>query len=941
MNLSLFLIFFLVFIPKVFPFSTLNTIPYSDHCNSFVPEATATDDKVFTRQPFLEPLTTHYTGGQNILDHDSQRSIFFVATRNLFKTNVVDTYQIQALLRFSLSNIYHLPSNLKFHLDGFWSVSTNKMCMVGSATWFSKEGKSLKLDAVLKLNFARFITLETSLVSGILKSLAEPHDSNYFDPISMLGFHRVAPFMYNYTLVSNQECKSSTLEDSVTSIQSLGICPIFLPRFVTYKLEHPTSCKNCSLFGQDSDYLPTFVSLYAIQCASKEKKLRFLIEFQDRRFTPYYQSFNPNISLIGEGTWNGTKEVLCITACRILNQSDPLGSARVGDCSIRLTLWFPAVRSIMKTHNTEGQIWTTKLTDETGSFRTVKFQSFDHSPENYGWKYEYTQMEKVKRVCPKKKNVGDKYQFGYYGFDMSVKHKNLDSTGSAVPIFVGDHMYSRHHILNRNFSPWKAAAPPVSSVTSYGSRQNISFEISFRLNFSSNSRRGISSLSLSSSDDDKVKISAEGFYDSETGEICMVGCRNINTNNTSFDCEIAVKFHLPRGNGSFLKGSIESLREKRDVLYFEHLDIFSLTYTETEVRKMIWRIDLEIIMVLISDTLVCVFIGQQLFHLKKDPEMASSISVFTMLILTLGYMIPLMLNFEAIFSNIRSHQNIPLGTNGGWVEMNEVVVRIVTMVAFILQFRLLQLTWIAKQNNWIHEIWTLVIYLPAYIIGGLAMLVLNRKNNNFTINLRSYAGLTLDGFLFPQLIHNILQNSKGNALCYSFFIGTTFVRLVPHVYDRYRGPKNISHQFDRLYIYANPRADFYSPYWDIVIVCGGVVLAVINFLQQCFGGRFVFPKRFRETVEYEMHFVDLVIGYFRDHAHGILATCKAYTKGVKVGCAIDSGEEAGSQWFKSNVEGYMKTLIGAFKEIGAENVDEFMPPTPKSLAQKIWDFFKR
>ena len=81
---------------------------------------------------------------------------------------------------------------------------------------------------------------------------------------------------------------------------------------------------------------------------------------------------------------------------------------------------------------------------------------------------------------------------------------------------------------------------------------------------------------------------------------------------------------------------------------------------------------------------------------------------------------------------------------------------------------------------------------------------------------------------------------------------TTFVRLVPHVYDLYRGPKNISHQFDRLYIYANPRADFYSPYWDIIIVCGGVALAVIIFLQQYFGGRFVFPKRFRETVEYEM-----------------------------------------------------------------------------------------
>ncbi|GKC54690.1 ubiquitin-conjugating enzyme 25, partial [Tanacetum coccineum] len=557
MNLSIFLIFFIVFIPKVFPFSTLNTIPYSDHCNSFVPEATATD-KVSTRYPFLEPVTSHYTGGENILDHDSQRSIFFTATRNLFKTNVVDTYKIQAQLSFYASNIYHLPSNLTnvswvgwkyrralvFHLDGFWSVSTNKVCMVGSATWYS----------------------QVVLVSGILKSLAEPHDSNYFDPISMMGFPRVAPFKYNYTLVSNQEC--------------------------------------------------------------------------------------------------------------------------------------PKVQQLV---NVMARI--------------------------IGGKYEYNTTGKSKQ--------------------------NLDSTGSASPIFVVDPSYNRYRIVNPDFSPWKAAAAPVaaSSVTSYNGRQNISFEISFRLNFSSTSSSGISSLSLSVTDNSRVE----------------------------------------------------------DILR-----------------------------------------GQQLFHLKKSPEMISSISVFTMLILTFGYMVPLVLNFEAIFSNTRSQQYIPLGTNGGWVEMNEVVVRIVTMVAFILQFRLLQLTWIAKQNHLIHEIWTLVIYIPMYIIGGLAMLVLNRNNNNSTITLRSYAGLTLDGFLFPQLIHNILQNSKGNALCYSFYVGTTFVRLVPHVYDLYRGPKNISHQFDRLYIYANPRADFYSPSWDIVIVSGGVVLAVIIFLQQSFGGRFVFPKSFRETVEYEM-----------------------------------------------------------------------------------------
>ncbi|CAI9261709.1 unnamed protein product [Lactuca saligna] len=330
-----------------------------------------------------------------------------------------------------------------------------------------------------------------------------------------------------------------------------------------------------------------------------------------------------------------------------------------------------------------------------------------------------------------------------------------------------------------------------------------------------------------------------------------------------------VRFRFPRierNNGSFLiKGSIQSLRERSDALYFDPLRIVSLTYTETEAKESIWRMDLEIIMDLISVTLSCLFIVLQLFHVKKNPELIPLISILMMVILTLGYMVPLVLNFEAMFSNTRYPQNIPLGGSGGLLEVNEVIVRIVTMVAFILQFRLLQLTWNSKpgndeQKHWNHEIRSIVICLPIYISGGLIMLLAKWIDNDYIISsnrsiwgdLRSYAGLTLDGFLFPQIVLNIFQISKGNALSYLFYIGNTFVRLLPHAYDLYRGQKNISHQFDRFYLYANPRADFYSTSWDVSIACGGFVFAVIVFLQQRFGGRFMLPKRFQESVEYEM-----------------------------------------------------------------------------------------
>ncbi|KAJ0801657.1 hypothetical protein HanPI659440_Chr03g0119691 [Helianthus annuus] len=581
-----FYMFFTLFTSKAFSLPTQLPISYSDHCNSFVPEAIPTDN-TFTRFSQLDPVNTHYSGGQDILDQDpsSPWSINFLPNGYLFRTSVVDTYRIQARLRFYRSYIYDPTSkftknmsnysrghhqSLEFYLDGFWSVSTSKLCMVGS-TRFTKQGNPLTLNAVLKLKFARFINMKNSLVSGILESLASPNDFDYFDPISILAFPQVDPLKYNYTLVSNEEynvtiSKSNFVQDSVTRIKYLDICSIFTQRFRTYKLEYPSNCKNCSLFGEDHGKLPAFMSLYGIQCSREDNEIRVLVEFQDRRFAPYGQSFRPDISLIGEGTWNGRKYELSIVACHILNQSDPLSSAHVGDCSIGLTLWFPAVRSITKTHTTEGQIWTTKLTDDLGSFRMAKFQSFDHSRENYVVKYEYTQMEKVRQICPKKKRVDDKYlgehQLGYYGFGMSVKHKNMVSRGFAVPILVESRVFNDYIIENTNFKPWEEAVPPEAdiSTTAYNGPVNVSYEVSFMLNISSIGRSGISSLNLSSTDDNKVEISAEGVYDDKTGQLCMVGCRNLK--NASFDCEILVKFQFPRGKESFIKGNIESLREK-------------------------------------------------------------------------------------------------------------------------------------------------------------------------------------------------------------------------------------------------------------------------------------------------------------------------------------------------------------------------------------------
>ncbi|GAA0165874.1 hypothetical protein LIER_21164 [Lithospermum erythrorhizon] len=116
--------------------------------------------------------------------------------------------------------------------------------------------------------------------------------------------------------------------------------------------------------------------------------------------------------------------------------------------------------------------------------------------------------------------------------------------------------------------------------------------------------------------------------------------------------------------------------------------------------------------------------------------------------------------------------------------------------------------------------------LPLYVCGGLTAWFVahvsgkshptavrrrriprlhNSEASSLWGGLKSYAGLTLDGFLLPQILFNIFSNSKEKALSPVFYVGTTIVRLLPHAYDIYR-VHDPTWSFS--FIYANPRTDY-------------------------------------------------------------------------------------------------------------------------------------
>ncbi|KAF9685497.1 hypothetical protein SADUNF_Sadunf03G0060800 [Salix dunnii] len=885
LHTAMFLVLSTTFYTPILVSSKIDTRNYNKLCASVVPESTPNDVTEFTTIPFAAEQGGYVLDGEDIMNHpnssrnhypSSNRRELFIHTHNVYSTDADDVYKVEASLILQTSDMAFYMYNdtspwgpLSFEVEGFWSRSTGKLCMVGSGSTSSKEGKHHVLPALLKLDGVRDSSTITSLVGGTLESLSTSGDSGYFKPISLL---MIPQNHYEYTEVGkplDHVCAGGVAVPKSSSLSlklSTPICDAFSRWDTAYKLEYSSGCNStssCGPFGEGAGYSPQIMFLKLIQCLEDIRRMRFLIEFSNSSYADYYRPFNPNTTLVAEASWDVSKNQLCVVGCRIFNSASSLKKSRIEDCSVRLSFRFPAVWSIGHTGGTEGHIWSNKRENDPGYFNTIMFRSYGNAAVGIpGSKYEYTVVDKARKSCTEKqprKSKGKRHpdaNSNDMNFEMAVRNskRRRIGWGRSEPIAVGDQIFRRNDFVISQSSG--AAYSPVKGKTNQSIPLKISYSMSFPLNEST-----------------YVEVFSEGIYDAETGKLCMVGCRyNRTSDNDSMDCNILINVQFPPvDSNDYIQGTIESTGEKNDPLHFEPLSFSAVSYYRQHSRESIWRMDLEIIMSLISNTLVCVFVGYQILYVKKHPAVFPFISLIMLAVLALGCMIPLMLNFEALFVR-KDSLTTAFRRSGGWVEANEVIVRVIMMVAFLLQFRLLQLVWSArsadgKQKAFLAaEMRTLYLCLPLYISGGLIAVYVNWRGTkvdeatgytysssyqrSLWADLRSYGGLVLDGFLFPQILLNIFHNSAENALSRFFYLGNTFVRLLPHAYDLYRAHFYVE-DFDGSYMYADPAGDYFSTAWDVIIPLVTLLFAAVVYLQQRFGGRCFMPKRLKEPEGYE------------------------------------------------------------------------------------------
>ncbi|XWS52059.1 hypothetical protein CRYUN_Cryun11dG0034900 [Craigia yunnanensis] len=757
---------------------------YSDYCSSTVPESIP-DYRYYPTYKFLGPFLEYETGyyysgsGNRILSSNITRFLnsFSFHTRLVYRTEREGVFKIESSLVFQ-SPYY-----------------------VGNTPYRS----DISLRSPLNLKLQGFWSEPSGKLCMVGRGSAYSKEGKLLTPAAVLKLSNIKNFNSITTLITGT-LVSVSLSNDKDYFEPVSL--LMIPQL---------------------SYNYTFVSEEFVDGFSRE--------IDNVQGLPYYnvqptRGFCSIISTTGN-VFNLQYTSSCSPEKSCLPFGGVVGYLPYVDFEVS---WHLALR---KTSSMVGQIWTNKTVNDSGYFNTIVFQSNENRVEGVpGLKYEYTEMERVDKSCLRKKparNKGEIYPTGDNFIDMKF-YMSLKSSegkigwGFAGPYSVGYRLYKQNLYA-------MGASPSSSPVrTALRGPVNISYAVGITLRPAPKVDGGVVLHNLTR---EKVDITAEGFYDADTGALCLVGCQKTGSNNqvsrnASVDCEILLNFQLPplkpNKKGGYIKGSIERL---------------------------------------------------QLYHVKKNPEVLSFTSLVMLVILTLGYIIPLVLNFEALLSN-KQGQNSILVHSDGWLEVKEAIVRIITMVAFLLQFRLLQLAISARSDDenqrglWFAEKITLLVTESIYVVGAFITMLANwgkhspevvyqRKNSHQVVwlsshmvqywqystwkDLKSYAGLISNGFLLPQILLNIFSNSRENTLRCSFYVGTSFIRLLPHVYDLYSNHSYI--QLKGKCIFMNPSEGFFSTAWDVCIPLGVLLFAAIIYLQQRFGGRCILPGRFRVLKKYE------------------------------------------------------------------------------------------
>ncbi|TVU34233.1 hypothetical protein EJB05_16064, partial [Eragrostis curvula] len=484
-------------------------------------------------------------------------------------------------------------------------------------------------------------------------------------------------------------------------------------------------------------------------------------------------------ALVLDGFWDASRSQLCMRACRVAR-----ADVAVRECGVRVSFWFPGVWSFRDRRAAAGLIWNASDGDADGKTssgviavsRTVRHT---YTGDLSDIKYNYTRVEEATRhfdhskpVLSRETKAGrfpvlgplSSYSLRDFRFRFSSLKKQRLS-GDAWPVTIGSALLE---------GDWRMTEDEFSRRVAAEVNNRSLLSVSYHLKYQVRGVNSHANMSPAETPQER-RIIAEGVYDTQTGHMCMLGCQQMN-------CEVLVTVQfapIEAESRDRAVGTISSLRNQSDPLFFKALDFIGGGMYRVQVVDLASRMDVEGVMMVVTAVVSRVLTALQLRHAKKHRDALPAMSVTMLVVLATGNLVPLLFNFEsAVLAWHDLFYQLHLSRTSNFA------LRASTILAFVLLLRLMQLTLSRRRSaearrddgsaspSAAAERNTVRVCLAPYFIGAVLLLfaktgdgrgqrLINATGPKLAEALAYYGGL----ILFMRRSRLVSHNMKYSVYC--------------------------------------------------------------------------------------------------------------------------------------------------------------------------------
>ncbi|CAI0389756.1 unnamed protein product [Linum tenue] len=761
---------------------------------------------------------------------------------------------------------------------------------------------------MLVLRYPKVFTFSSRGVFGEMMSFGNKDKGNYFDKVYISSQLSSTTSKYQFSAdeqLLSEVCSSNSNRDKVKLYEGDGFCHTLKDMLNNEILDLVVQSTGSSMNQSSSSKLGPFVLesssmasnaplgllIHHVQCqqhddgnvkAAKVAAVLRIVPSSDRFGTSRGRTGLSTMTLSAEGIWRSGQE-LCMVAC-VGSNTKHRNSSTSRSCDSRVCLSIPLELSIK-----ERRLLFASVSSNTGDseteFPALLFEKVIR-PSELSYRhymkqsYKYSELV-IMQARAFERRTGSRTSFPDLGVSL-LKYPSLGRNGVSTLAQLAEEFTINVGAVHEKKLMKASVELEILSLGSYvrGDDQQRNHQRVHKEEEEEDDTIEVSGL-LKLEASNSISLSFEGIYNKLTGEMHLVGCRdirNVSSIEEGMDCEYEIRVEYPSTNTRWMLNpkariSIHSRRDSSDPFYFPSISLTThpIPYMN-EHDDMRYRATFETTLHVLMLTSAVVLILRQVSYMETTTNIAAYVSVVTLGIQAMGYGIPLLTSTEAMFpwKVVSPHPRTHVEPDFS--------IKILLFVALLLTLKLsnkVKLSRGLSRDNGralnrrdLRALFITLAILAACILFLQTLPILtnpaaeqafkpaddyfpeektmHRSRSEIMSTTRTmdglgidYDGIVQDLFLVPQVIGNALWKLQGSsnggskrALTGSYYIGFTVLRVLIKVYECVRDP--VLYGKEMAYGETAATMEDYSGNLisNMVVAAGVIAVAVVVHLQQ-------------------------------------------------------------------------------------------------------------